>query len=64
MNLAINIEWMRTVFKPLIRERANGRLRILINDGFETHEPLKVLTFYFKSNIILYRLPLHTSYKV
>ncbi|KAM0714155.1 hypothetical protein Q7P37_009716 [Cladosporium fusiforme] len=64
MNSAINMEWMRTVFEPLTRERANGKPRILINDGFETHESLEVLTFCFENNIILCRLPSHTSHKL
>ena len=64
MNTAINMEWMRTVFEPLTRERANGRPRMLINDGFETHESLEVLTFCFENNIVLCRLPSHTSHKL
>lgn len=63
MNSAINLEWMQTVFEPLTRERANGRPRILISDGFDTHESLEVLTFCFEHNIILCRLPSHTSHK-
>lgn len=54
---------MQTVFEPLTRERANGRPRILISDGFDTHESLEVLTFCFEYNIVLCRLPSHTSHK-
>ena len=64
MNSAINLEWMQKVFEPSTRERANGRPRILINDGFETHESLDVLTFCFENNIVLCRLPSHTSHKL
>jgi hypothetical protein len=41
---------------------SNGRPRILINDGFETHKSLDVLTFCLENNIILCRLPSHTSH--
>jgi hypothetical protein len=64
MTSAINLEWMQKVFDPSTKERANGRPRILINDGFGTHESLDVLTFCFENNIILCRLPSHTSHKL
>lgn len=63
-NSAINLESMQKVFEPSTRERAGGRPRILINNGFETHESLDVLTFCFKNKIVLRRLPSHTSYKL
>jgi len=37
---------------------------VLIWDGFRTHETLKVLEFCFEHNIILCRLPSHTSHKL
>ncbi|OCK94647.1 uncharacterized protein K441DRAFT_559298, partial [Cenococcum geophilum 1.58] len=40
------------------------RLRVLIYNGFRTHETLKILEFCFKNNIILYYLPSYTSYKL
>lgn len=55
---------MQKVFKLSTREHANGKPEILISDGFETHESLDVLTFYFRNNIILCRLPSHTSHKL
>lgn len=64
MNSAINLEWMQKVFEPATRERANGKPRILISDGFETHESLDVLKFCFESNIVPCRLPSHTSHKL
>jgi hypothetical protein len=64
MNSAINLEWMQKVFEHSTREHANGRPRILINNGFETYESLDVLTFCFKKNIVLCRLPSHTSHKL
>jgi hypothetical protein len=60
----ISLYWIREVFDPLTRDRTNGRPRILINDGFGTHESLELMTFCFENNIILCRLPSHTSHKL
>ena len=60
----ISLYWIQHVFDPLTRDRANGKPRILINDGFGTHESLEVLKFCFENNIILCRLPSHTSHKL
>ncbi|ERF70889.1 hypothetical protein EPUS_02411 [Endocarpon pusillum Z07020] len=43
---------------------AGGRPRILVNDGLATHKSLEVLTFCHENNIILCRLPSHTSHKL
>jgi hypothetical protein len=37
---------------------------VLICDGFGSHETLKILEFCLTNNIILCRLPSHTSYKL
>jgi hypothetical protein len=37
---------------------------VLINDGFGTHESEEILRFCFENNIILCRLPSHTSHKL
>ena len=63
-NSAINLYWIRHVFDPATRSRANGKPRILISDGFAPHESLEVMTFCFANNIILCRLPSHTSHKL
>jgi hypothetical protein len=60
----INIEWLKRVFDPQTKERANGKPRVLICDGFGSHETLEVLEFCFENNIILCRLPSHTSHKL
>ncbi|PIA99514.1 hypothetical protein CB0940_02607 [Cercospora beticola] len=61
---AISLYWVQHVFDPLTRSRAKGRPRLLINDGFGTHESLEVLTYCFQNNIVLCRLPSHTSHKL
>lgn len=63
-NRDIALEWFRHVFDPQTKPRANGRLRVLINNGFTAHESLEVLEFCHENNIILCRLPSHTSHKL
>jgi hypothetical protein len=59
----ISLYWIKHVFDPLTRTRANHKPRILINDGFGTHESPELLKFAFENNIILCRLGSHTSHK-
>jgi hypothetical protein len=60
----INLDWLKRVFDPQTRERAKGKPRVLICDGFGSHETLEILEFCFENNIILCRLPSHTSHKL
>jgi DDE superfamily endonuclease len=55
----ISLEWFKRVFDPQTKERANQRPRVLICDGFGTHETLEILEYCFENNIILCRLPSH-----
>jgi len=55
---------MQHMFDPLTKPTANGKPRILISDGLTSHESLDVMTFCFKNNIVLCRLPSHTSHKL
>jgi hypothetical protein len=60
----LSFGWLTRVFDPQTRERANGKPRLLICDGFGTHETLEILEHCFASNIRLCRLPSHTSHKL
>jgi hypothetical protein len=60
----IGLEWLKRIFNPKTKERANKRQRVLICDGFGTHKTLEILEFYFENNILLYCLPSYTSYKL
>ena len=60
----ISLEWLTRVFDPQTRERANGKPRVLICDGFGTHETLEILEFCLANNITLCRLTSHTSHKL
>jgi hypothetical protein len=63
MNSFVNLYWGKSVFDPATKDRAGGKPRILIMDGFNTHESLDVLTFCFENNIILCRQPSHATHK-
>jgi len=60
----ISLEWLKRIFDPETKEQADGRPRVLIYDGFGTHETLEILEFCFENNILLCRLPSHTSHKL
>jgi DDE superfamily endonuclease len=60
----ISLEWLKRIFNPETKERANKKPRVLICDGFGTHETLEILEFCFENNILLCRLPSHTSHKL
>jgi hypothetical protein len=62
MNSKLNLHWVQNVFDPATRDRAAGKPRLLVIDGFNTHESLKVMTFCFENNIVLCRQPSHTTH--
>ena len=59
----ISLYWIKYVFDPQTKARTNHKPRILISDGFGTHESLELQKFAFENNIILCRLGSHTSHK-
>jgi hypothetical protein len=63
-NTAISWYWIQHVFDPQTKDRAKDRPRILISDGFGTHESLEIMQYCYENNIILCRLPSHTSHKL
>lgn len=60
----LNLEWMKRVFDPQTKARAGQKPRVLILDGHASHETLEILEFCFENNIILCRLPSHSSHKL
>ena len=50
------------VFHPQTITRVNGEARLLISDGFGTHESAEIQRFAYENNIILARLGSHTSH--
>jgi hypothetical protein len=49
----ISLEWIKQIFYPQTKARANGKPRILICDGFGTHETLEIIEFCLENNIIM-----------
>ena len=60
----ISLEWIKRVFDPQTKPRANQKPRVLVCDGFGTHQSLEILEYCFENDIILCRLPSHTSHKL
>ena len=60
----VSLQWLKRIFGPETKERANNKPRVLICDGFGTHETLEILEYCFANNIVLCRLPSHTSHKL
>lgn len=56
------MEWLKQIFNPQTKARANQRPRVLICDGFGTHKTLEILEYCFENKIKLCRLPSHTSH--
>jgi hypothetical protein len=63
MNSKLNLYWVKNVFDANTKDRARGRPRVLIVDGFNTHESEAVMTYCFENNIVLCRQPSHTTHK-
>jgi len=56
------IEWLRYVFDRATRNKANGRPRVLICDGHDSHVTGDFIEFCKENNIKLLLLPPHTSH--
>jgi hypothetical protein len=59
-----SLEWLKRIFDSQTKQRANKKPRVLICDGFGTHETLEILEFCFENNTLLCRLPSHTTHKL
>ena len=55
------LQWLRQVFEPETREKANGKPRLLICDGHDSHITAKWIAHCMK-NIIFMVLPPHSSH--
>lgn len=56
------MEWLRTVFEPETREKANGKPRLLIADGHDSHISGNFISHCMENNIDLLILPPHCSH--
>ena len=55
-------QWLREVFEPLTREKANGKPRLLICDGHDSHITASWIAHCMENNIIFMVLPPHSSH--
>ncbi|KAF2229082.1 DDE-domain-containing protein [Viridothelium virens] len=60
----ISLQWLKFVYDPQNKERANQEPRVLICDGFGAHKFLEILEFCLMNNILLCRIPSYTSHKL
>ncbi len=58
----LGLLWLEKVFEEQTASLARGQRQIRITDGHGSHETADFLTFCFSHNIMLLRLPAHTSH--
>jgi hypothetical protein len=56
------LEWLKRVFEPTTRTKANGEYRLLICDGHDSHISGSFIAHCLQNRIILLILPPHTSH--
>jgi len=56
------LQWLCEVFERLTREKANGKPRLLICDGHDSHITASWIAHCMKNNIIFMVLPPHSSH--
>jgi hypothetical protein len=56
------LEWLRRVFDPQTRTKANGEERLLVCDGHDSHISGNFIAYCIQNKITLLILPPHTSH--
>jgi hypothetical protein len=56
------LEWLKRVFEPTTRTKANGQYRLLVCDGHDSHISGSFIAHCLQNRIILLILPPHTSH--
>lgn len=56
------LEWLKRVFEPSTRTKANGQYRLLICDGHDSHISGSFIAHCLQNRIVLLILPPHTSH--
>lgn len=56
------LQWLREVFEPSTREKADGKPRLLICDGHDSHITASWIAHCMRNNIIFMVLPPHSSH--
>jgi hypothetical protein len=55
-------EWLKQCFDPATREKANGKKRLLICDGHDSHISAQFIRYALDNNIVVLLLPPHSSH--
>jgi hypothetical protein len=56
------LEWLKRVFEPATRTKANGQYRLLVCDGHDSHISGSFIAHCLQNRILLMILPPHTSH--
>ena len=56
------IKWLRECFEPLTQDKAAGKYRLLICDGYDSHITGEFIGHCMDNNILLFILPPHSSH--
>ncbi|APA15885.1 hypothetical protein sscle_15g106550 [Sclerotinia sclerotiorum 1980 UF-70] len=56
------LEWLKRVFEPATRAKADGKYRLLICDGHDSHISGSFIAHCLQNRIVLLILPPHTSH--
>ncbi|APA08975.1 hypothetical protein SS1G_02829 [Sclerotinia sclerotiorum 1980 UF-70] len=56
------LEWLKRVFEPVTRTKADGKYRLLIYNGYDSHISGSFIAHCLQNRIILLILPPHTSH--
>ena len=56
------VEWLRRIFEPSTRTKADGKPRVLISDGHDSHVTGDFIQHCMENNIKLLILPPHSSH--
>src|SRR6266496_4733571 len=56
------VEWLRHIFEPSTRAKVDGKPRVLISDGHDSHVTGDFIQHCMENNIKLLILPPHSSH--
>jgi hypothetical protein len=56
------LKWLHEIFEPTTRDKANGKMRLLICDGYDSHITVLWIANCMKNDIIFIGLPPHSSH--
>jgi len=56
------LDWLKRCFDPETRKKANGKYRLLICDGHDSHITAEFVAYCIDNNILLMILPPHSSH--